>query len=193
MSLLAALVGVAACGGGGGDDAPERVPDVDNVVAALEARDVDALGELVGYRQEACASRPGDAGGPPACRFGEAEGTLVVVVPLAQCEASYLRSGDVPNALEHLLDPEPEVFAAFPIPASASATASAAEPVGEYVVVLSSDEEGAALGRRLVIEGGKVVLLDFGCGEPPEKMIEGINDSSFIIPPQGGQTPTEGS
>jgi hypothetical protein len=191
MSLLAALVGVAACGGGGGDDAPERVPDVDNVVAALEARDVDALGELVGYRQEACASRLGDAVGPPACRFGEAEGTLVVVVPFAQCEASYLRSGDVPNALEHLLDPEPEVFAAFPVPASAAA--SAVEPVGEYVVVLSSDEEGAPLGRRLVIEGGKVVLLDFGCGGAPEQMVEGIDDSSYIVPPQGGQTPTEGS
>jgi hypothetical protein len=132
------------------------------------------------------------ATGPPACRFGEAEGTLVVVVPLAQCEASYLRSGDVSNALEHLLNPEPEVYAAFPIPASATGIA-AAEPVGEYVVVLSSDEEGAPLGRRLVIEGGKVVLLDFGCGEPPEQMVEGVDDASFLIPPPDRRTPAEGS
>ena len=187
--LLAALIAVAACGGGGGDDAPKSVSDVNNVVAAIDGRSVETLGELVGCRQEACTSQPGDAGGPPACRFGEAEGTLVVVAPSAQCEAPYLRSGDVPNALEHLLDPEPEVYAAFPIPA----TASAVEPVGEYVVVLSSNEEGAPPGRRLVIEGGKVVLLDFGCGESPEQMVEGIDDADFLIPPPDRRTPAEGS
>lgn len=191
--LLFGLFGIAACGGGGGDDAPESVSDVDNVVAAVEARSVETLGKLVGYRQEACTSQPRENDGPPACRFGEAEGTLVEVVPFAQCENSYLRSGDVPNALEHLLDPEPEVYAAFPIPASVPATASAVEPVGEYVVALSSDEDGAAVGRRLVIEGGKVVVLDFGCGEPPEQMIEGVDDANFIIPPPDRRTPAEGS
>ncbi len=81
------------------------------------------------------------------------------------------------------------MYAAFPIPA----TASAVEPVGEYVVVLSSNEEGAPPGRRLVIEGGKVVLLDFGCGESPEQMVEGIDDADFLIPPPDRRTPAEGS
>lgn len=191
--LLVVLMGVTACSDSGGDDARESVPDVDNVVEAVEARDVDALGELVGYRQEACTWQPGDDGRSLACRFGEAEGTLVAVVAYVQCEESYLRSGDVPNALEHILNPEPAVYAAFSAPAAApgSLAASAAEPIWEYAIVFSSDEAGTPLGRRLVIQGGKVVLVDFGCGEAPEQMVEGIDESRFIIPPKGGQTPTE--
>ena len=40
-SFLTGLIGIAACGGGGGADAPRRVGDVDNVVVAVEARSVE--------------------------------------------------------------------------------------------------------------------------------------------------------
>jgi len=171
--LLVILVSLAACGGG--DDDAATVPDVDRVAAAVQTRDSAALLGLIGYEQVACTSAPLDVGGPPPCRAGEEDGALVDVVQAVQCKGAYLRPSDVPNALQHFLDPRPVVYAAFEAPETWES--------GEYAVVLTSSQQGRAVASQLVIEGGKVVLLDFGCGETPEEKIADIDQGSFLIEP----------
>ncbi len=172
-ALFALLVALAACGGG--DDGPGPVPDVDRVAAAVQTRDSATLLGLIGYQQVACSTAPPDVGGPPSCRAGEDDGALVDVVQVAQCEGAYLRPVDVENALQHLLDPGPSVYAAFEAPETWES--------GEYAVVLTSSEQGRAVASQLVIERGKIVLLDFGCGETPEEKIADIDQGSFLIEP----------
>jgi len=181
---LTILLGVVACGGGDGSG-PASAPDVDRVADAVTARDVAALLDLVAYQQLACTAQADDAAGPPLCRAGEADGTVVEAVPIvAQCESSYLRPGDVENALDHLVDPRPEVYAAFEVPETWAS--------GEYAVVLSSSEQGRPVATELVIEGGKIVVLDFGCGESPEERIAGIDEDTFVIEPPAPSVTPEG-
>lgn len=35
----------------------------------------------------------------------------------------------------------------------------------------------------MILEGGKIVHLDFGCGETPEEGIAGIHQHSFVVQP----------
>lgn len=170
-AVLGLLISFVACGGG--DDGPDSVPEVDRVAAAVQTGDGDVLLGLIGYQQVACAAIPGYGALPVPCRAGEEEGALVNMVQMAQCEGAYLRPGDVENALRHLLDPRPAVYAAFEAPETWES--------GEYAVVLTSSQQGRAVASQLVIEGG--VLLDFGCGETPEEKIADIDEGSFLIEP----------
>jgi hypothetical protein len=173
VAVLALLISLVACGGG--DDDADTVPDVDRVAAAVQTRDSAALLGLIGYEQVACTTARPDVGGPPPCRAGEEDGALVDVVQAAQCEGAYLRPGDVENALQYFLDPRPVVYAAFEAPEMWES--------GEYAVVLTSSQQGRAVASQLVIEGGKIVLLDFGCGETPEEKIADVDQGSFLIEP----------
>ena len=178
------LLGVAACGGGDGSG-PGSVPDVDRVADAVKARNVPALFGLVAYEQLACTPQADGATGAPLCRAGEADGTVVDAVRIAiQCQDSYLRPGDVENALQHLVDPGPNVYAAFKVPETWES--------GEYAVVLSSSGQGRPVAAELVIEGGKIIALDFGCGESPEEKVAGIEKDAFVIEPSEPTATPEG-
>jgi hypothetical protein len=182
-AFFALTVAVTACGGG--DDGADSVPEVDSVVAAVQARDSQALLDLMGYESVACSSAQVAVDVSPACRSGEEEGAMVNVLRMAQCEGSFLRPGDVPNALAHFLDASPSVYAAFKAPETWEA--------GEYAVVLSDTQQGGAHASQLVIEGGKIVLLDFGCGETPEEKVADIDPVDFLIDPSEAPTTSEGT
>lgn len=171
LVVIMALAGAACGGGSGGGGAPE----VDAVVEAVRARDESALVNLVGYRQMPCTSAEVSTAPAPRCRLGEEEGALVEVVKFAGCEDAFLRVSDVPNAVQHLLDPRPEVYAVFRAPPDGGE--------GDHVVVLTSSAQGRPVATGLVLEDGKIVSLDFGCGETPEEKVAGVPAESFIIKP----------
>jgi len=176
--LTLALLFVAACGGGGAKSPPE----VDRVVEAVRANNHQALVDMVGYQQLACSNASVATGEVPRCRFGEAEGTVVEVVRYGGCEGAYLRRDDVPNAIQHLLDPRPQVYAAFKAPEDWAQ--------GDYAVVLTSSEQGRPVATELVLENGKIVVLDFGCGETPQQRTEGIDRARFVLGPfEASDTP----
>lgn len=182
-AFLALTAAVTACGGG--DDGPDSVAEVDSVVAAVQAHDSQALLDLMGYESVACSSAQVAVDVSPACRAGEEDGAMVNVLRMAQCEGSFLRPGDVPNALVHFLDARPSVYAAFKAPETWEA--------GEYAVVLLDTRLGGAIASQIVIEGGKIVLLDFGCGETPEEKVAGIDPVDFLIDPSEAPTTPEGT
>lgn len=178
LVCLPAVLALAACGGGGAKSPPE----VDRVVEAVRARNEQALVDLVAYTQMPCSNASVTTAETPRCRFGEAEGTSVEVVKYGGCEDSYLRRDDVPNAVQHLLDPRPQVYAAFKAPESWAQ--------GDYAVVLTSSEQGRPVAMELVLENARIVELDFGCGETPEQKTEGIDKGSFVLGPlEPSETP----
>src|SRR3546814_17640165 len=62
----------------------DLIPEVDVVIAAVEAKDLDALLALVEWQETACTTETGQgAGGPPPCETGQADGTVVRVFPNA--------------------------------------------------------------------------------------------------------------
>ncbi len=65
--LVAVLLAMAACGGGGA----KSVPEIDTITSALQSRDIPALKNLIGYRQIACVNAIVDTRDAPRCRPSE--------------------------------------------------------------------------------------------------------------------------
>jgi hypothetical protein len=176
--FVAVLLLMAACGGGGA----KSVPEVDSITSALQSRDIPALKNLIGYRQVACVNATVDTRDAPPCRPSEQGGTLVDVVSMKQCRDSFLRPTDIQNALEHLLNGKPTLYATFKAPKTWES--------GEYGIVLSSDEQGRPVASELVVLHGKISVIDYGCGEAPEEKVSGIDKDLFIQRPvQPSETP----
>ena len=65
---------------------------IDAVIEAVEQRDVPALLELTEMQSVACVASMEGLGGPPLCREGEEEGTVVEVFPALTARACSITS-----------------------------------------------------------------------------------------------------
>jgi len=111
------------------------IADVDEVLAAVESGDVQALRNLIRFTTIGCAKAEG-MGGPPKCREGEAEGTLVNVLPLLGPEGSFVHESDLSTfAPMKALG----IFAVYSV--SDSAYSEDAYPAGEYAAVFTTAED----------------------------------------------------
>ncbi|HVF24641.1 MAG TPA: hypothetical protein VNA23_02060 [Anaerolineales bacterium] len=77
-------------------DTPTTVEEIDAILAAVNSNDKQKLTNLFSYTTIACKT-VNALGGPPPCREGEAEGTLVEVLPILGSEGTYLWKDDVSN------------------------------------------------------------------------------------------------
>ena len=111
------------------------IADVDEVLAAVESGDVQALRALVRFTKVGCTKAEG-MGGPPKCREGEAEGTLVNVLPLLGPEGSFIHEAELSNFQPMDMT---GIFAMYSV--SASAYAEEAYPAGEYAVMFTTIED----------------------------------------------------
>ncbi len=101
---------------------------------------------------------------------------------MKQCQDSFLRPGDIQNALEHLLNGKPGLYATFKAPKTWES--------GEYGIVISSSEQGRPVASEPVVLHGKISVIDFGCGESPEEKVSGIDKDLFILRPgEPSETP----
>jgi len=144
---------------GGDGNADTGVPQLDFTLEAALRRDAIELAGLTAYQEIACEESPQGAGAPPACRENEDDGTEVQVFPVAQCELQWTRPEDVPDAYERALgQAKPEIVAVYEI---------ADQPLdldAEYAAVLRTPETEGAEGIALWINGGRVVELEYDCG-----------------------------
>ena len=111
------------------------VADVDDVIAAVESGDVQALRDLIRFTKVGCTKAEG-MGGPPKCREGEAEGTLVNVLPLLGPEGSFIHEAELSNFQPVDMT---GIFAVYSV--SASAYAEEAYPAGEYAAMFTTVED----------------------------------------------------
>ena len=128
------------------------VKEVDAVLAVVESGDPQQLRDLIRFTTVGCTKAEG-LGGPPKCQGGEAEGTLVEVLPFLGSEGHFLWAADVSNF------PGVDVTSLYAVyKVSDSAYSEEAYPVGEYAVMFVGDENQP--GIVIQIRDG-VVRIDY--------------------------------
>jgi len=153
-----------------------EVNDVDAVLSAVETGVASNVAALFKYSTIPCAATSA-LGGPPQCREGEAENTLVEVLPALFSEGSYFRKDEISNWQG--LDVK-SLYAIFEI--SESAYSDAYYPAGEYGIVLIRADDSSVILR---VAGGGIVRVDYPAG-PSFDMLDAIiarDASEMILPP----------
>lgn len=194
IGLLGLALLLTACGGGGSDptatapaiETPTAtataevdsrrtgIPELDAVLDAVRSHDPAAVRPFIGFETVACIGPTPGSLGALFCEDGEAPGTAIEALGVAQCEGHYLRADDMDQALQSMTDPTVELYAV-------------ARTENGYRAVFSrlvGPDLGTALGYALQIEGGSVTFVNFGCGESAEELVDGVSPEDFALPPK---------
>ena len=151
-------------------------PEIDAVIAAIMASDVDTRVALVRYTESACTLADG-LGGPPKCQEGESEGTLVTAFPVLSSEGTQIRPENIHTVFDFSVR---GLLAVYRV--SDSAIKEDGWPAGEYGVVFTSEDGNFLHTVTVLMEDGRIVRLDFGMVWPPFESIEN-RAGEFILPP----------
>jgi hypothetical protein len=90
------------------------VGSVDEVLAAVEARDANALASLLSEEGVPCVINASGVAAPPTCPPGQATGALVSVIPFPVCEGRYVDSAEAVRTMQELIFPRsPRLFAVY--------------------------------------------------------------------------------
>lgn len=153
------------------------VAEVDTVLAAVAAKDVDALLRLVALQEVTCIDpRTQGAGGPVRCAAGEAVGSNVRAFATSTCEGEWTREADLRAMVNRWLDGTDSSRGVYGVVRGPSIPRSEPYwPVGEYWAVYEAKASAPgpteSRAKVAVIEGGKLVALRFGCSlTPAEEM-----------------------
>jgi hypothetical protein len=156
------------------------IPDVDAVIEAVLAGDVQGRRALVRYTTFPCTSEEG-LGGPPKCRdAGVADGTPVEYLPiLGPGGGQPVLRADV-EAGSNLLDVEVRgLYAVWRVPEGASRPDW---PAGDYGVIFLSTDELPIVAVH--VGGGGIV--QYGSGYPIAFYLEHVvGENSWVLPPVG--------
>lgn len=156
-----------------------------DLVALMEANDVDALRAFLSFTPTACATNVQGAGGPPDCRPGEPEGTLVPVLAIADCEGHFVREDEL--ALDPLATGTISFVGAYRAPEGFF-------PEGEIVLLFTRLMSGIGeIGTQLILTDDGVTGIRYGCGTTAEEMIglHGLTDEIDIGEEPPVPQPTE--
>jgi hypothetical protein len=171
FSLLAACAPSTA-----GPAAGDKVPHLDDLIGAVGSGSPDDLLPLVAFSSLPCTTAEG-MGGPPKCLPGEAEGTLVEVLPVLGPEGHHMRRAAFDNwpGLGSA-----QFYAAF---RNAPDTYSDEFfPAGDYGVAFDQGKQGYVVFR---LTGDGIVRLDYLVGQSIDDLLE---ESEIIV----GPTPPAG-
>jgi hypothetical protein len=142
------------------------ITELDELIDAVLSGDSTQLRSVTAFQSMACTATPVGIG-PFYCDEGEANGTVSDVIPIAQCEGSFIRKEDFALADETL-----SLYAATQTDAG-------------YRLVFSRlvGPERKDWGLALSVEGGRIVLVDFGCGDSPGEMLARLTSEDIVLPP----------
>jgi len=151
------------------------IPALDAIIAAAERGDTAALQAAIQYTPTACVTTQQGIGAPPLCRAGEAEGTMVEVIPLAQCEGFFTRADEL--RLDALAGAA-SLYGVY--------RASAAEqfPPGKYWAIFGrSDANNPSPASAIVMNDDHIVGIHFGCAMKPAQMVEFERLTDVVVAP----------
>lgn len=159
-------------------DTKTGIRDVDNILAAVASGDPGRLYALVRYTAAPCTNADG-LGGPPKCKAGEKEGTMLEVLPYLGSEGGHLRRDEISSWQG--IDAT-AVYAVYRV--SENALNEKYYPPGEYLILFMPDKNGNASALR--IDEGGIVRVDTFLGEFPDstKMVIERDVSEVILPPE---------
>ena len=160
-------------------DTRTGIAEIDNVLAAVESGNPQSLRDLFHYNRVACMT-VNALGGPPPCREGEAEGTMVEVLPFLASEGSYFHKDEINNWLGLEVD---GIYAVYQV--SENAYSDEYYPKGDYGVILIG-KKGIDENVVLHIKDWGIVRLDYIFDLSPD-ILGGVLERSaaeVILPPK---------
>ena len=151
------------------------IAEVDQVVKATLAGDVDALVRMLHYKRLGCVTLQ-QVGSPPACRAGEAVGTMVDGFVVGGCDGTYERADEIPPRVASVLRmAERSLYAVFRLASG-----------GADYRVLFVYTNAQRLGLAVDLKDGGIVEMNMTCGTV-EMATKGVMD--FIVAPAAGAAP----
>jgi hypothetical protein len=157
------------------------VPEFDDLADLFIDGDVPGVLDRIRYTELACETVQG-SGGPPPCIAGEAEGTVVSVMPFSSCEGEYMREQQVTGLLEAQAERNPQLYAAF----SLKDPGTPERPLGEYGILFEV-EGPSGIGPLAMMFGvsaeGEVIAMWAGCGATPAEAFERHAGSEILLEP----------
>ena len=149
--------------------------DIDTILSAVASGEPQELIDLFGYTTAPCKTINA-LGGPPACREGEAEGTMVEVLPSLGPEGSYLYKDEINNFPGlHVIG----VYAVYRVPETVFSDVNL--PAGEYAIVYLSAENLPDVA--LQVKNAKIVRMDYIFGYPESNELWPKDATKFILQP----------
>lgn len=154
------------------------VAHLDQILAAVASGDPQNLRALAEFFTAECTTRDG-LGGPPKCREGEAEGTPVEVIAFLGSEGGHIRKEEIGNW--NGVDAS-GVYAVYEVN-TAVISSEQYYPVGEYVILLLSQNDREAVALRVGERG--IVRVDTIFDASPENLNAMIEReaATVILPP----------
>lgn len=128
------------------------IEEIDHVINAVASGDTPMLRSLVKFTTAKCTLLEG-LGGPPKCREGEAEGTLVEVLPFLSSEGSFIRKDEIESWQG--IDVS-GLYAIYRV--SPAVTYEEYYPPGEFAIIFIGLENSPAISFR--ISDGGIVRVD---------------------------------
>lgn len=129
------------------------IEELDSILAAVASRDRDGLESLIQYTSAPCTTQDG-LGGPPKCREGEAQGTLIDVFPSIGSEGSFIRKPEIDSWTG--VDAQ-ALFAVYRV--SPDGVEEEYYPRGAHAIVFLTN--GGELAVTLRILDGRIVRVDY--------------------------------
>ena len=134
-------------------DTRTGIGEIDTVLAAIEARDLEELRSLIRYTIAPCTFADG-LGGPPKCRAAETEGTELEVLPFMGGEGTFLRRDE---SIEWGGVDVTALYAIYRV--SEDVNVEEYSPPGEYAIVFIGFENRPAASVR--VGDGGIVRIDY--------------------------------
>lgn len=137
--------------------------------------------DLVSFTTTACTRADG-LGGPPKCEPGEAEGTLVEVLPVLSGEGSFSRPEDIEQALDFVVM---ELFAVYRLPEDAFKADYWS--AGEYGLFFTREVNDYPIPITVFVEDGRIVSLQHHLGTEAQEVINQLPVELILLPPKEAQ------
>ena len=155
-------------------DTRTGIAEIDKILGALESSDPQKLRDEIHYSPLACKT-VNALGGPPPCNEGEAEGTLVEVLPIVGSEGGHLRKEEIKDSF--VLDVT-DLYAVYKV--SEKVFSDANYPRGDYGVILVGAYNSS--NAVLQINEGGIVRIDFVVDDSPDAFLNILErDASEVI------------
>jgi hypothetical protein len=152
------------------------IPEIDVIIETMLAGDRQEELQLFQFSRFPCTYAEG-FGGPPKCKQGEVEGTLVESIPVLGPEGHHVRRDEMGDWLSIQAS---GVYAVYRV--SEQVYSDEFYPAGEYAIAFLSENQEYLV--TVQVTDGKIVRLDYYLGNPSELNLEQAASEIIVAPPK---------
>jgi hypothetical protein len=151
------------------------------VLDAVLFGSIEERRELVSYTTTGCTHADG-LGGPPKCDPGQAEGSLVQVLPILSGEGTFSTPQDIDQALDFVVM---DFYAVYRVPEDAFKADY--WPAGEYGLIFTREMNAVPFPVTVFVEDGRIVRLQHHMGSEAQGILDELPVEAILISPSEAQ------